>query len=106
MIPLAEAQAEVIAACRPGRPRTIPVADALGLVLAERVVAADPVPPFRNSAMDGYAVRAADTAGAGVEHPARLKGDRHLGRRDGSNQPRRTWGGPEDHDGRSFSRRR
>jgi len=38
--------------------------DALGRVLAEPVTSADAVPGFDNSAMDGYAVRAADTAGA------------------------------------------
>jgi len=40
---------------------------ALGLVLAEDVVAPEDVPPFANSAMDGYAVRAADTVSTPVE---------------------------------------
>lgn len=44
----------------------VPLAAALGLVLAEPVDAPHPVPPFDNSAMDGFAVRAADTAGAPV----------------------------------------
>jgi molybdopterin molybdotransferase len=48
-------------------PVAIPVADALGLVLAEDVVASEQVPPFANTAMDGFAVRAADTAAAPVE---------------------------------------
>ncbi len=43
------------------------LADALGRVLAERVVAGEDVPPFANTAMDGYAVRAADTAGAPLQ---------------------------------------
>ena len=51
------------------RPTVVPLADALGLVLAADVVAGEPVPPFANTAMDGYAVRAADTAGA----PVRLR---------------------------------
>src|SRR5438874_2008134 len=38
--------------------------DALGCVLAETITADQPVPPFANTAMDGYAVRAADTASA------------------------------------------
>ena len=42
------------------------LADALGRVLAEPVVAGHDVPPFANTAMDGYAVRAADTVGAPV----------------------------------------
>ena len=49
------------------------MADALGLVLAERVLAAEAVPPFRNTAMDGYAVHAEDVADASPQRPARLK---------------------------------
>jgi molybdenum cofactor synthesis domain-containing protein len=52
---------------------TVPVADALGLVLAADVVAGEPVPPFANTAMDGYAVRAADTVGATDAAPVRLR---------------------------------
>ena len=47
----------------------VPLLDALGLVLAEDVTADRDVPPFRNSAMDGYAVRASDVARV----PARLR---------------------------------
>jgi molybdenum cofactor synthesis domain-containing protein len=50
----------------------VPLDDAVGLVLAEDVVAPEPVPPFANSAMDGYALRAVDTAGASAEAPVRL----------------------------------
>jgi len=39
-----------------------PIADAVGHVLAAAVVAAEDVPPFANSAVDGYAVRSADVA--------------------------------------------
>jgi molybdenum cofactor synthesis domain-containing protein len=73
VIPLPDAQAEVLSACPPKAPRLIAVDDALGLVLAEPVTAAEDVPPFANTAMDGYAVRAADTAGARTDHPARLR---------------------------------
>jgi molybdopterin molybdotransferase len=44
----------------------------LGRVLAEEVIAADPVPPFDNSAMDGFAVRAADVVTATPDAPVRL----------------------------------
>lgn len=47
--------------------------DSLGRVLAESVVARDSLPPFANSAMDGYAVRAEDVAEAGIENPAGLR---------------------------------
>lgn len=72
MIPLAEAQAEVLAACTPTSPAAVPVKDALGRVLAEVVEATEPIPPFANSAMDGYAVVAADVVGASVDSPVRL----------------------------------
>jgi molybdopterin molybdotransferase len=49
-----------------------PLAAALGLVLAEDLRAAIPLPPFDNSAMDGYAVRAADVARASPERPVLL----------------------------------
>jgi molybdopterin molybdotransferase len=44
----------------------------LGRVLAEPAVAAVSLPPWDNSAMDGYAIRAADVAGASGDDPARL----------------------------------
>ncbi|HEX5405710.1 MAG TPA: gephyrin-like molybdotransferase Glp [Pseudonocardiaceae bacterium] len=50
----------------------LPVADCLGLVLARDLVAPIPLPPFDNSAMDGYAVRAAELAGASQESPVTL----------------------------------
>lgn len=73
MIPLEEARAEVVAACPPRPSRLVALPDALALVLAETVRAAEEVPPFPNTAMDGYAVRAADVSGASPERPARLK---------------------------------
>ncbi|WP_409462297.1 gephyrin-like molybdotransferase Glp [Amycolatopsis sp. GA6-003] len=49
--------------------RAVPVTDAAGLVLARDVLAGVALPPFDNSAMDGYAVRAADVAEAPVTLP-------------------------------------
>ena len=69
MIPLAEARAHVLERVAPRPARRLASRDALGCVLAEAVVASEAVPPFDNSAMDGYAVHAADTAGAPVELP-------------------------------------
>ncbi|HEU5471713.1 MAG TPA: gephyrin-like molybdotransferase Glp [Actinophytocola sp.] len=48
------------------------LADCLGLVLVRDLTAPVPLPPFDNSAMDGYAVRAADVAGAGAADPVTL----------------------------------
>ena len=56
--------AELLAALEPLPAVVLPLAEAHGLVLAEDAAAALPVPPWTNSAMDGYAVRAADAAGA------------------------------------------
>jgi molybdopterin molybdotransferase len=47
--------------------------EALGRVLAAAVVATDDLPPFANSAMDGYAVQAADVTAASQDAPARLR---------------------------------
>jgi len=46
--------------------------DSLGQVLAEDVISAINIPPLDNTAMDGYAVRAADTSGASQESPRLL----------------------------------
>jgi molybdopterin molybdotransferase len=66
VIAVEDARARVLAACSPLDARSVPLADALGRVLAEPVVSGVHVPPFANTAMDGFAVRAADTAGAPV----------------------------------------
>ena len=73
MIPFAEARRLVVDRCVPLAPGPVPLLDAAGCVLAEQVVARDPVPPFANSAMDGYAVRAVDVAGASDVSPVRLR---------------------------------
>lgn len=51
----------------------VPVDAAAGRVLAADLVAGEAIPPFDNSAMDGYAVRAADTGGASDESPVSLR---------------------------------
>jgi molybdopterin molybdotransferase len=56
---------------RPAVP--VALADAQGLVLADDVVAGLALPVFDNSAMDGYAVRAEEVAGATSEHPVLLE---------------------------------
>ena len=66
MRPLADARAAVIAAMERMAPETVAVESALNRVTAEPVTAPHPIPPFPNSAMDGYAVIAADLAGAPV----------------------------------------
>lgn len=69
----AEALALILDRITPLPPRRLPLAEALGLAAAEAITSGEQVPPFTNSAMDGYAVRAADLAEASPESPARLR---------------------------------
>lgn len=64
MIPLEDYVSQVLEALSPLEGGRVPLGRAHGRVLAEDVTAAVPVPPWTNSAMDGYAVRAKDTTGA------------------------------------------
>ncbi|WP_413451391.1 gephyrin-like molybdotransferase Glp [Georgenia phoenicis] len=75
MISVEEYQERVLGRVEPLAPRPVPVAEAHGLRLAQDVVALLAVPPFDNSAMDGFAVRAADLAGAGEDTPVALPVD-------------------------------
>jgi molybdopterin molybdotransferase len=52
----------VFEACPPLPVVAMSIADALGAVVVDDVVAAEPIPPFDNTAVDGYAVQAGDTA--------------------------------------------
>ncbi|MBU2603813.1 MAG: molybdopterin molybdotransferase MoeA [Actinobacteria bacterium] len=72
MITIEEARRLVLAEAAALQPEELAVAETLGRVLARDVVAPHAIPPFDNSAMDGFAVRAADTTGAG-EKPIRLR---------------------------------
>ena len=68
-----EARAAILAAISsPLGATAVPVDEALGLVLAEDVVAAVTLPPWDNSAMDGYAIRATDVGAATEDGPSRL----------------------------------
>jgi len=69
MIPIEEARTYVMDRCRPQPPEATDVADALGLVTATDVIANESLPPFANTAMDGFAVRSADLSSV----PAQLE---------------------------------
>ena len=72
-MPLAEARAIIEGALTPiERIERAPLQQAGGRVLARDIVSAADVPPFSRAAMDGYAVRSADTAGASRTSPVRL----------------------------------
>ena len=72
MLTYADALELVLARVSPLAPRRVLLADALGLAAAEDLLAAEPVPPFTNSAMDGFALRAGDCSGAAAGSPVRL----------------------------------
>ncbi len=79
LLPVDEALALILGAASPVGPEDVPLSEAGGRVLAGPVEAMRDQPPFDASAMDGYAVRAADVAGV----PARLRvvGESAAGRR-------------------------
>ncbi len=73
MISVEEARERILAFFSRLEPETKPVLEALGQVLAKDIVAPFDIPPLDNTAMDGYACRAADTAGATDASPVSLK---------------------------------
>ena len=77
LISIEEARSRVLAEASPLPAETVPLPDTVGSVLAEDIVATHSVPPFDNSGMDGYAVRAADLVEAAPPSPARLAHHRH-----------------------------
>ena len=72
VVPVAEAVATVIRISPEMAIETVPVESAYGRILAAAVTADTDIPGFDRSVVDGYAVRAADTAGAGDAIPALL----------------------------------
>jgi molybdopterin molybdotransferase len=82
LIELEEARASVLSRVSPLGTEQVPLRETLGRVLAEDEVGTEPVPGFDNSAMDGFAVRALDTAGARAGSPVALRdaGEARAGR--------------------------
>ncbi len=72
MISIEKALATVLASVKPLKSERVEIAESLDRVLAEDIVARDDIPPFSNSAMDGYAVKAADLKSASRRSPCRL----------------------------------
>ena len=78
LLSVAEALARVLAAATPLDAEDVALADAFGRTLAEPVSAGRTQPPFANSAMDGYALRAGDAASLGAK--LRIVGESAAGR--------------------------
>lgn len=73
MISVEEAQAKVLEGVTLLGVETADLAECVGRVLAQNLMAPHDLPPFDNSAMDGYALRAEDTASATPDAPVRLR---------------------------------
>ncbi len=73
MLTMEEALAQILNAARPLGTTETPLLASLGSFLAEDVTADIDLPPFDNSAVDGYAVRSEDTAGASAASPVLLR---------------------------------
>ena len=73
LVAFEDARAAVLERLEPLPPRAVPLNEALGCVLAEDVAAAEDLPPFDNSAMDGFALRSADVREAGEGSPVPLR---------------------------------
>ena len=78
MLSVEQARAMVLERIERLEPETVPLLESLGCVLAADVVSDIDVSPFDNSAMDGYAVQAADTTGATAETPVVLRVVDHI----------------------------
>jgi molybdopterin molybdotransferase len=70
---IAEALASMMPAFAPLGEEEVPLLEAVGRTLSRDVTARLDLPSFDNSAMDGYAVRASDVAGATPDEPVRLE---------------------------------
>ncbi|HEX6924517.1 MAG TPA: gephyrin-like molybdotransferase Glp [Longimicrobiaceae bacterium] len=68
-----EARERVLAGVAPLPPERRPLEDSLGYALAETITSPIDLPPWHNSAMDGYAVRADDVRGASEQKPVVLR---------------------------------
>lgn len=73
LLTVAEALSIVLSSVSPLDPEPVPLLDGLGRVLARPLVARDSLPPFANSSMDGYALRASDLVDASADHPVGLR---------------------------------
>src|ERR1700716_1340516 len=65
--------AQILATIPAAQPERIPLAQAHRRILTERIFSPLDLPPFDNSAMDGYAVRAKDVQGAAPDSPKQLR---------------------------------
>jgi len=75
MLSVEDARDKILGTVRKTEKVTIPVIDSLGLVLTDNVGSSINIPPYDNSAMDGYAIRAEDVLEATPDNPTILVSD-------------------------------
>ncbi len=92
LVPVDEARERVLASIQPLAPIELALSEAYGCVLSDDIVATGELPAFASSAMDGYAVRAADVEPATTQEPALLS---VVGRALIGHRPESTVGGGE-----------
>jgi len=73
LVSVEDARERVLSQVQPLAPLRLPLTDAYGCVAAEDVLATHDLPEFASSAMDGFAARASDVAGATPSQPRELK---------------------------------
>ena len=73
MLSVEEALGRILADITRLEPEEVALAEASGRVLAQSITSHEEVPPFANSAMDGYALRSSDTQRATPQEPLRLR---------------------------------
>jgi molybdopterin molybdotransferase len=73
LVSVEDARNRVLSQVQPLAPLQLPLTDAFGCVVAQDVLATHDLPEFASSAMDGFAARASDLAGATPSHPRELK---------------------------------
>jgi molybdopterin molybdotransferase len=73
LVSVEDARDRVLSQVQPLAPLQLPLTDAFGCVVAEDILATHDLPEFASSAMDGFAARASDLAGATPSHPRELK---------------------------------
>lgn len=92
LLSVEEAREKVLSQIKPLAPLELPLQEAYGCVLAEDVRASSDIPDFSSSAMDGFAVRSSEVAGATPTAPVDLK---IVGRALIGQRPESTVGGGE-----------
>ena len=73
LLSVEDALNHLLANIKPLPAEDIPLRDALGRVLAQKIRAEEHIPPFDNSAMDGFAIHAQDVQSANPQHPVSLR---------------------------------